>query len=132
VGQTGLVEVVYFSGVLLGGMLINFLKEIKDRMKPIIAVYFVIGITTAASGILPQTNQGFLIFMILNATCGISVPFFNTLFMSMVQQSYPAEILGRVLGVLNAICNVAGPIGLIFSGPLADYFGVESIFLISG
>ncbi len=34
--------------------------------------------------------------------------------MAMIQQSYPAEELGRILGVLNSLLNLAGPIGLIF------------------
>lgn len=48
------------------------------------------------------------------------------------QQSYPAEELGRILGVLNSFLNLAGPIGLIFAGPLADVIGIERLFVIAG
>lgn len=50
--------------------------------------------------------------------------------MAMIQQSYPAEELGRILGVLNSLLNLAGPIGLIFAGPLADVIGIERLFVI--
>lgn len=51
--------------------------------------------------------------------------------MAMIQQSYPAEELGRILGVLNSLLNLAGPIGLIFAGPLADVIGIERLFVIA-
>ena len=52
--------------------------------------------------------------------------------MAMIQQSYPAEELGRILGVLNSLLNLAGPIGLIFAGHLADVIGIERLFVIAG
>ncbi|MSE20688.1 MFS transporter, partial [Lactobacillus parabuchneri] len=63
---------------------------------------------------------------------GIATPFFNTLLMAMIQQSYPSKQLGRVLGVLNSLMSLTGPIGLIFAGPLADAIGVEMLFVIAG
>ena len=50
--------------------------------------------------------------------------------MAMIQQSYPAEELGRILGVLNSLLSLARPIGLIFAGPLADLIGIERLFVI--
>ncbi len=52
--------------------------------------------------------------------------------MAMVQQSYEPQYLGRILGVLNSIMSITGPIGLIFAGPLADKLGVEKLFVIAG
>ncbi len=63
----------------------------------------------------------------LNIIEGIATPFFTTLLMAMIQQSYPAEELGRILGVFNSLLNLAGPIGLIFAGPLADVIGIERL-----
>ena len=52
--------------------------------------------------------------------------------MAMIQQSYPPQQLGRVLGVLNSLLSLTGPLGLIFAGPLADAIGVEMLFVIAG
>ena len=38
---------------------------------------------------------------------------------------YESNVLGRVLGNFNSLMNLAGPIGLLFAGPLADRLGVE-------
>lgn len=101
-------------------------------MKPVIIAFFLVGIPTGLSGLLPGNQTGFMWFAILNFVEGIATPFFNTLLMAMIQQSYPPQQLGRVLGVLNSLMSLTGPIGLIFAGPLADALGVEMLFVIAG
>ena len=130
--QAGMIEVIYSAGMLLGGAIIGFFGNWKNRMTPVVLSYLVIGITFAWSGILPDSQIGYWYFLILNAIGGLATPFFNTLMMAMIQQSYPSNELGRVLGILNAILSIAGPVGLIFAGPLADSIGVEKMFLIAG
>lgn len=132
VGQAGLVEVVYSVGMLAGGAVIGFFGKWKDRMKPIFMAYVVVGTTIGASGLLPGTTQGFFYFLLLNAGAGFATPYFNTLLMAIIQQSYEPNVLGRVLGVFNSLMTLPGPIGLIFSGPLTDKIGVEKMFLIAG
>ncbi|EPA8121411.1 MFS transporter [Enterococcus faecium] len=132
VGQAGLVEVVYSVGMLAGGAVIGFFGKWKDRMKPIFMAYVVVGTTIGASGLLPGITQGFFYFLLLNAGAGFATPYFNTLLMAIIQQSYEPNVLGRVLGVFNSLMTLPGPIGLIFAGPLTDKIGVEKMFLIAG
>ena len=132
VGQAGFVEVVYSVGMLAGGAVIGFFGKWKDRMKPIFMAYVVVGTTIGASGLLPGTTQGFFYFLLLNAGAGFATPYFNTLLMAIIQQSYEPNVLGRVLGVFNSLMTLPGPIGLIFAGPLTDKIGVEKMFLIAG
>ncbi|WP_122647201.1 MFS transporter [Enterococcus mediterraneensis] len=132
VGQAGLIEVVYSVGMLAGGAIIGIFGKWSDRMKPIFAAYTVIGITIGLSGFLPGTNRGFVYFVILNIFAGLATPFFNTLLMAMIQQSFEPKYLGRIMGVLNSLMSITGPVGLIFAGPLADKIGVEKIFILAG
>ncbi|WP_225046545.1 MFS transporter [Lacticaseibacillus kribbianus] len=132
VGQAGLIEVVYSAGMLAGGTIIGLFGHWRDRMRPITLSYLIIGVTIGASGLLPGTRQAFWWFVALNALAGIGTPFFNTLLMAMIQQSFPPERLGRVLGVLNALMSLTGPVGLLFAGPLADWLGVAPLFVIAG
>jgi DHA3 family macrolide efflux protein-like MFS transporter len=132
VGDAGLIEMIYAIGMLAGGALIGIAGNWKDRMKPVLLAYVVIGITIGLSGILPATKQGFIFFIILNALAGFATPYFNTLLMAMIQQSYDPRYLGRILGVLNSLMSITGPVGLIFAGPLADKVGVEKMFLLAG
>lgn len=132
VGQAGLIEVVYSAGMLAGGAIIGVFGKWRDRMRPILLAYLIIGITIGASGLLPGTQKAFWWFVGLNAVAGLGTPFFNTLLMAMIQQSFPPERLGRVLGVLNSLMSLTGPVGLIFAGPLADHLGVATLFVIAG
>ncbi|WP_125589985.1 MFS transporter [Companilactobacillus jidongensis] len=132
VAQAGIIEVVYSVGMLAGGAVIGFFGNWSDRMKPILNSMWVMGIAFAISGILPGTSKGFLWFIALNTIAGLATPFFNTLLMAMIQESYPPENLGRVLGILNSLMSISGPVGLIFAGPLADRIGVNSLFIIAG
>ncbi|WP_125712461.1 MFS transporter [Companilactobacillus kedongensis] len=132
VAQAGIIEMIYSIGMLAGGAVIGFMGNWSDRMKPILMSMLVMGIGFGVSGFLPGNQKGFMWFAILNAVAGIATPFFNTLLMAMIQQSYPPENLGRVLGILNSLMSIAGPVGLIFAGPLADKIGVNSLFVIGG
>ncbi|WP_272927312.1 MFS transporter [Enterococcus mundtii] len=132
VGQAGLIEVIYAVGMLVGGAIIGFSGHFKNRMQLVIISYIVLGVSVTASGLLPATSQGFIYFVLLNALAGLATPYYNTLVMAMIQQSFEPSILGRVLGVFNSLMSLPGPIGLIFAGPLADALGVEKLFVIAG
>lgn len=132
VQQAGLIEVIYSIGMLAGGVVIGVFGKWRNRMKPILLAYFIIGISYIICGFLPGNQRGFFYFILLNALCGLATPFFSTLLMAMIQQSYEPQYLGRILGVLNSIMSITGPIGLIFAGPLADKLGVEKLFVIAG
>lgn len=132
VGQAGLIEVLYSVGMLAGGAVIGIFGKWKNRMIPVLWSYVVLGAVFAASGFLPPNSTGFLWFCIMNAIGGLATPFFNTLLMAMIQQSYEPQHLGRVLGVLNSLMSITGPVGLIFAGPLANAIGVEKLFTIAG
>lgn len=132
VAQAGIVEVVFSVGMLVGGSIIGLFGNWKDRIIPILLSMVVLGIVMIASGFLPRDFRGFIWFTALNGLAGFSAPFFNTLLMAIVQQSYPATMLGKILGILNSLMSISGPIGLIFAGPLADKIGVNSLFVIAG
>ncbi|AKP67745.1 MFS transporter [Companilactobacillus ginsenosidimutans] len=132
VAQAGIIEAVFSAGMLGGGAIIGFFGSWQDRMKPILWSIAVMGVVFIASGFLPGNFRGYVWFAILNTVAGLSAPFFNTLLMAMIQQSYPPEILGRVLGILNSMMSISGPVGLIFAGPLADKIGVNMLFVIGG
>lgn len=132
VGQAGLIEVVYSAGMLIGGTIIGLFGKWKNRMPLVITAFFIVGITTAISGFLPGNQQGFYWFILLNIPAGLANPYFNTLLMAMIQQSFSPEQLGRVLGVLNSLLNLTGPMGLVIAGPLADSLGVELLLIIAG
>lgn len=132
VAQAGIVEVIWSVGMLVGGAFIGMANSWNDRIKPMFLGFIAVGVFIAASAILPITNVGFWIFVGLNALAGFSAPFINTMMMAMIQESFAPESLGRVMGVLNSVISIAGPVGLVLAGPLGDQIGVQNLFLIGG
>ncbi|MEO1771837.1 hypothetical protein JZO67_003819 [Enterococcus sp. 665A] len=59
VGNAGLVQIVYSVGMLSGGTIIGLFDKWKDRMKPFLLSYLMIGVTLAVSGVLPLYKEGF-------------------------------------------------------------------------
>jgi len=132
VENAGIVSVIYSVGSLAGGTIISLFGKWSDRMKPFLLSYVVIGVTLAISGFLPPNQKGFIWFVLFSALTGLAVPFFDTLLMAMVQQSYPVNQLGRIVGFTMSLLSLPGPLGLIFAGPIADSIGVEKLFIIAG
>lgn len=132
VAQAGLVEIVFSFAGILGGGLIGFFGRWPDRIKVLLLAFFVGGLAMLGSGLVPGNPSGFLIFVGLNVVFGFTMPFFNTLIMTIMEQSFESEYLGRVLGIFTALESIGGPIGLLFAGQLADYIGVQWLFVIAG
>lgn len=130
--QAGVVEVIYSAGMLVGGAFVGIFGKWRNRMPLVLFSFFGVGITYGISGFLTGDFNGFIAFVVLNAIGGAVSSLFNILYMAVVQQSYPPEELGRVMSVMNAFMSAAGPVGLIFAGPVADAIGVEKLFLIAG
>lgn len=130
--QAGVVEVLWSAGSLAGGAVIGAFGVWKDRMVPTIWGIALLGVAFVACAFLPGNMTGFVVFAVLNALAGLAISFPGTLTMAMIQESFPAQELGRVFGVCLALSNAAGPIGLLFAGPVGDAIGVQWVFAISG
>ncbi|MGI0131653.1 MAG: MFS transporter [Thermoplasmata archaeon] len=56
----------------------------------------------------------------------------NVPLLTVVQAKVPARLLGRVTAVLFSVIVVAGPVGAIFAGSLAQATTLSTVFLLSG
>lgn len=130
--HAGWVEVLYAVAMLIGSFAVGIFGKVKDRMPWIIMAYLVVGITIGGSGFLPGNMNGFWIFLLLNVLAGIVGQIFNTMNMAITQQSFEAQYLGRVIGIVSALMSFAGPIGLIFAAPVANSIGVQNMLVIAG
>ena len=57
------------------------------------------------------------------------LPIINVSFMTVVQMIVPKHLYGRINSVMMTLCNLASPLGMIISGPLAEFTGVVNLFL---
>ncbi len=123
-------EIAFALGMLVGGLILGRLGGYEKRVQLITGSFFVMGVSLAVSGLLPP--NGFAMFVVCCAMMGISVPFYSGVQTALFQEKIKPEYLGRVFSFTGSIMSLAMPQGLILSGFLADRFGVNHWFLISG
>lgn len=130
--HAGWVEVLFAAAMLIGSFAVGIFGKTKDRMPWIIAAYLIVGLSIGGSGFLPGNMNGFWVFLVLNVFAGIVGQIYTTMNMAITQQSFEAQYLGRVMGIVSALMSVAGPVGLIFAAPIAESIGVQNMLVIAG
>jgi DHA3 family macrolide efflux protein-like MFS transporter len=56
----------------------------------------------------------------------------NAPMMAILQTIIPNELQGRAFSLLNVVFGLAGPLGLVIVGPLAEEIGVRGVFILGG
>ncbi|GAB2022035.1 MFS transporter [Pseudolactococcus yaeyamensis] len=132
ISDASIVEVFWSIGSLLGGLLIGLFATTKRRLTIGVMWYYLAGIAFTLMGFLPDNRHGLWLFIALQLPAGIGFMAANGLFMSIVQQAFPAKQTGRVMGITQAMVSMASPIGLIFAAPLAETLGIPPLLIIAG
>ncbi|QAA23418.1 MFS transporter [Sporolactobacillus terrae] len=122
-------EVAFAVGMLGGGILLSAWGGFKKRTITLCASILLMGISIAASGLLPSST--FPIFLVCCAFMGLSAPFYGVQ-TALFQEKIKAEYLGRVFSLFGSLASLAMPVGLLFSGLFAEQLGVHRWFFISG
>lgn len=125
-----LVETAFSVGMLAGSVLLGLWGGGKDKILTMTAAVLAMGGALAVTGVLPPS--GFWWFAGLSLLMGVTCPFFNSVFMALIQEKVEAQYLGRVLGLSGAMMTLASPIGLGATALLAEHTGLTLWFLLDG
>lgn len=128
--SAALVETLFSAGMLLGSVILGLWGGTRDKILTMTAAVLGLGLTLVLSGLLPP--GGFWAFAALSGLMGLSAPFFNSVFMALIQTRVEPEYLGRVLGLTGAIMTLASPVGLGLTALFAGVAGLTVWFLLSG
>ena len=128
--SAALVETLFSAGMLLGSVILGLWGGTRDKILTMTASVLGLGLTLVLSGLLPP--GGFRAFAALSGLMGLSAPFFNSVFMALIQTRVEPEYLGRVLGLTGAIMTLASPVGLGLTALFAGAAGLTVWFLLSG
>jgi DHA3 family macrolide efflux protein-like MFS transporter len=128
--QLAWMESAYGVGVLLGGFLLGVWGGFKRRMYTSFAGVFGIGVASLVIGFLPAT--AFPLAVAGMFLSGFTNPIANGPLFAALQATVDPEMQGRIFTLLGSIASAMSPLGLIAAGPVADYLGVQTWFLIGG
>lgn len=130
VAESGVVEIAFSSGTLLGAFLLGIIGNKIRRLWGITASIGVYGLGLIAAGLLPP--DGLRPFIALSALMGLTLPFFYGLRTAVLQSNVPGSCLGRVLSLTYSAGLFASPLGLLFGGTLSELMGVNVCFFVCG
>lgn len=128
--QASIAEIAFSAGMLLGGLILGVWGGTKDKMITMGGAVLAFGAASFGIGFLPQ--NGFWLFAALTLVTGLTAPFFNSLYMTLLQEKVPGDQLGRVFSISGSIQCLAAPLGLAFAGFAAQWLGTQHFFLLGG
>ena len=117
-------------GAILGGALLGVWGGFKRKVVTVIIGILGISISVLAIGFVSPGS--YLTTLLLSGINGIMLSFANGSFGPLLQTKVPSEKQGRVFTVLSSISLGLMPIGLLLSAPIADRFGVMTVYRIGG
>lgn len=121
-------EVVFSSGMTLGGLIIAAWGGFENRAHTMLLSLFAVALCTILLGLVPV----FWIYLAVMGFVGISMSIFNTPFTVLLQQKVEPEYMGRVFGVLSMISSSIMPLAMFIFGPAADIIRIETLLVATG
>jgi DHA3 family macrolide efflux protein-like MFS transporter len=124
-GRLAAIEVVFFVGMALGGLIIGIWGGFKNKSYTLAIATFSFGL----GGVLLGIVDNFWIYLICMMMVGLFVNIFNAPMTTMLQTNTDSEYLGRVFSVLTMSTSLMMPLGMVLFGPLGDILKIEYLLI---
>jgi DHA3 family macrolide efflux protein-like MFS transporter len=121
-------EVAFFIGMMLGGILIGVWGGFKNRSHTMALSCFFVGLGAVGLGVMAV----FLLYLLCMGITGLFLNMFNAPSMATLQINVDAAYMGRVLSVLTMISSVTMPMGMVIWGPLGDVINIDWMMIGTG
>jgi DHA3 family macrolide efflux protein-like MFS transporter len=122
------IEIAFSGGMAIGGFLVAVWNGFRNRIVTMIYALLVMAAVTIGLGVI----ETFWIYLALMVVIGVSLPFYNTPAIVMIQEKVDPAFMGRVLAVMGMITGSAMQLGLVAFGPLADVVAIDWLLVGSG
>ncbi len=123
-----ILEISFSIGMVAGSLIVAALAARWNRIVLIAGSSLVFGALSIALGLAPTLWVFFGVLLLV----GITVPFFSTSSLTLLQETVEPARQGRVFGFVGIVMAVAAPLGMLVFGPLADVVPVETILVGAG
>lgn len=128
--QLGLLETVLGVGMLVGGLILSVWGGFRRRIYTSLGGVIAMG---ASLLILGSAPPGFFILALLSVfLVGLTATMVDGPIMAVLQTTVAPEVQGRVFTVTGSLIALTSPLGLVIAGPVTDFVGLTTWYLITG
>ena len=117
-------------GAVGGGLLLSVWGGFRRRMLTSMLGLILLSIGSLATGFVPAS--AFTIAVVAMFVMGFANPIINGPIFAVVQASVDPDMQGRVFTIIISAAGAMMPLGLLIAGPVADWLGVQTWFIIGG
>jgi DHA3 family macrolide efflux protein-like MFS transporter len=128
--QLGWANSAFGVGVIIGGLLLSIWGGFKRRIMTSLMGVIGIGIGALLMGVVP--GNLFFVAIIANVIVGIAQPIANGALGAIMQATIDPQYQGRVFTMLGSVAMGMTPIGLAIAGPISDWLGIQTWFILGG
>ena len=128
--QLASVESAMGIGIVVGGLLLGVWGGFKRKIFTSTVGILVLGLSIFGMGLTP--NHLLPMLIAFSGLMGFALAFANGPLGAIFQAKIPPEMQGRTFMMLNSLCQLAMPIGIVLAAPIADNLGVEVAFIFAG
>lgn len=121
-------QMAYTGGMMAGGILISVWAGLKNRIHTMGFSIILMGLSTIVLGI----GLPFWFYLALMLIIGLTMPFFNTPAIVMLQERVDPMYIGRVFSVISMVNGAMMPLGMMLFGPLSDSVSIELLLMLTG
>lgn len=126
----GTLNAVFGISVIGGGILLSIWGGFKKQIYTTLLSLTGLGVGIAMVGIAPASM--FWIAILGHLVFGLSLPIVNGSIGGILQSNVAPEMQGRVFTLGSSMAMAAAPLGLAIAGPLSEWFGLQTWFIIGG
>lgn len=128
--ELGWMNSAHGFGFVTGGVILGAWGGFRRRTMTALLGLIGVGVGMVAFGLVPATAFWLAMGVMFFRT--MMVPMLRGSVMAIFQTYVPPEMQGRVFTLLVSVITVMAPLGLAIGGPIADTFGVRSVFILAG
>jgi DHA3 family macrolide efflux protein-like MFS transporter len=128
-GHIALLQMIFTGGIISGAIFTSIKKKWNNKIR---VIFITIAVAMTGYLILSLAPSGsYLILGIGGIVLGFNLPIANSLYLTFLQSSVPADKQGRVTSITHTLVSAISPIGTLISGPFALLLGIPMLFFFS-
>jgi DHA3 family macrolide efflux protein-like MFS transporter len=121
-------EVTFFLGSIVGGAVMTVWGGFKNHFRTIGLATILFGLFFSGLGL----AKDFVLYLTIMFLSGFPMSMFSVPTTTLLQETVPPDMQGRVFGVMQLIQTTLLPAGMLVFGPIADLITIELLLVLTG